>query len=370
MKYTRGWAWLTVGIFAGTGCFAETTATPDAAAVGLMRAEGMRRVQILHRGPVTDVLDAVVALGVPADRHPGGWWDGPAKLGIFLQHRSQPALIYRITVEAAPALDGECHATVERATSTDIVVFCIPEKGSASPNHKFVYDVRAKTLVKHVVSRRVAFSRVFADGSKAVLAGTDGRRLIFAEFDPPAEPRLRLLSGTAAERWARRVAASFDSSTGEGQTYFYFKPDSAPVDFGPGDTFRLTRDPNVSLVTERTGRTMRSYPFPKSTWDEFASARPQRVKNGYARGFAQFEERIGPHQVFNGVLWFGKTFYDSEGMTGIGGFGYFDTDQRRYRIYSPPPVRMRLSPRSWWSRRWCGWDLQAIANGGPSARVL
>lgn len=340
MKSTRGWAWLAAGLLTGAGCFAEDTERADAATVGLMRAEGMRRVQILHRGAVSDVLEAVVALGTPEDRHPSGWWDGPAKLGVFLQHRDQPALIYKLTVESAPAPYGECDATVERATPTDIVVFCRPEKGPASPNHKFVYDIRAKALVKHVVSKRVSFSRVFSDGGKAVLAGTDGRRLIFVEYDPSTEPPARVLAGAAAERWTRRVQASIDSYQSGGATYVRFKPlEFEPAGFGPGNTFQLTRDSNATFVTERTGGRVTRYPFPKSTWDDFAAARPQRVGQGYARGFATFEESIGPHQVVNGVLWFGKSFCDAEGMTGVGGFGYFDADQRRYRIYSPPLVR-------------------------------
>ena len=38
-------------------------------------------------------------------------------------------------------------------------------------------------------------------------------------------------------------------------------------------------------------------------------------------------------------LWFGKTFYDGEGSTGIGGFGYLDTVTRQYVMFSPPAIR-------------------------------
>ena len=49
-------------------------------------------------------------------------------------------------------------------------------------------------------------------------------------------------------------------------------------------------------------------------------------------------DEIGPWQVAGGALWFGETFYDGEGMTGLGGFGYFDTAKRKYRVYSPPEI--------------------------------
>ena len=53
---------------------------------------------------------------------------------------------------------------------------------------------------------------------------------------------------------------------------------------------------------------------------------------------ADINEEIGPHQLEGGRLWFGKTFYNGEGSTGVGGFGYFDAATRSYRLYSPPEI--------------------------------
>jgi hypothetical protein len=39
--------------------------------------------------------------------------------------------------------------------------------------------------------------------------------------------------------------------------------------------------------------------------------------------------------VAGNLLWFGKTFYDGEGTTGVGGFGYFDLMSRRYAMFVP-----------------------------------
>ena len=47
---------------------------------------------------------------------------------------------------------------------------------------------------------------------------------------------------------------------------------------------------------------------------------------------------IGPRQISGGTLWFGETFYDGEGMTGVGGFGYFDPAERKFKVYSPPEI--------------------------------
>jgi hypothetical protein len=70
------------------------------------------------------------------------------------------------------------------------------------------------------------------------------------------------------------------------------------------------------------------------------------VRDGYRRDGTTIEEKIGPWQVEGDRLWFGKTFYDGEGNTGVGGFGYFDSSEKKYKIYSPREI--------------AGWSVAAI----------
>ena len=70
--------------------------------------------------------------------------------------------------------------------------------------------------------------------------------------------------------------------------------------------------------------------MPASSYAEFARARPERVSDGYDSASTQIEEKIGPFQVVGDSIWFGKTFYDGEGTTGVGGVGYFTTSRSEY----------------------------------------
>jgi hypothetical protein len=70
------------------------------------------------------------------------------------------------------------------------------------------------------------------------------------------------------------------------------------------------------------------------------------VRDGYRRSGTTIDEHIGPWQIEGDRLWFGKTFYDGEGNTGVGGFGYFDAVEKKYRIYSPAEI--------------AGWSVSAI----------
>jgi len=99
-------------------------------------------------------------------------------------------------------------------------------------------------------------------------------------------------------------------------------------------------------IEEQSGKKIRSYPLPQSTYDEFAAARPQRVENGYVREQTNIDEDIGPWKLEEDKLWFGKVFYDGEGRNGVGGFGYFSARDRKYHLFTPSEI--------------AGWSVSAI----------
>ncbi|HZQ55954.1 MAG TPA: hypothetical protein VFB14_27415 [Bryobacteraceae bacterium] len=116
------------------------------------------------------------------------------------------------------------------------------------------------------------------------------------------------------------------------------------IRFGPNGAFRLEYTSTsfgreASGVIEVVKGRVKKYPLPQSSFATYARLRPGELKNMQisAKDYERLEW-IGPHQVEGSRLWFGKQFYDGEGMTGVGAFGYFDTDTRRYHLFSPPEV--------------------------------
>ena len=53
---------------------------------------------------------------------------------------------------------------------------------------------------------------------------------------------------------------------------------------------------------------------------------------------SEFQDRIGPRAADGDRLWFGKTFYDGEGVEGVGGLGYFDAATSRFEILTSPLI--------------------------------
>lgn len=89
-------------------------------------------------------------------------------------------------------------------------------------------------------------------------------------------------------------------------------------------------------IVEGTTAPSRTYTVPVTDRQTLARLRPKAVRDEFGpRQVGEILDHIGPYQVAGNLLWFGKTFYDGEGLTGVGGFGYFDLMSRRYAMFAP-----------------------------------
>ena len=128
-----------------------------------------------------------------------------------------------------------------------------------------------------------------------------------------------------------------------------FNPEEALHSVSTDEVRRVALDPAVfaKIVEVPLARNQDDTPLPeglptvvplKSTYPEFARARPARVRDGYTEDVVTFEETIGASQTVDGRIWFGKTFYDGEGYTGVGGLGYFDLSKRQFSFLRIPQI--------------------------------
>ena len=274
---------------------------------------GLAHFVELQRTAVTEELDVIIAMGSPK-AFPSGvvwiFWTEDQKIGLFLQERNRPERVYLLGTKSG---FPDCAARIERVTATDSVISCRGEKSEQYPNQKWVYDVRAKSLVRQFSYQPFAMDRIFPGGSGAVFVGSDRQKLMAVEYEPGREPPFRVLSDAAAQRWTGRVRISAGT---EGMP--------------PRDVIQIENDqPPVPAAVPA---------LPRTTYDQFAAARPARVKNGYVRQGTELNESIGPWQREEGGIWFGKTFYDGEGSTGVGGFGYFDEKKKKLQLFYPPEI--------------------------------
>lgn len=301
--------------------FSLQAAVPQTAIFSAFRKvdAGLSHFVELQRTGVTEELDLIIAMGSAkalAAETRSIIWTEDRKIGLFLQEKNRPERVYLLGTKFG---FPDCYARVERVTATDSVISCRGEKSEQYPNQKWVYDVRAKSLIRQFSYQPFAMSRLFPEAAGAsspagaVFVGSDRQRLIAVEYNPNQRPAFRVLSEAAAQPWSSRVHFSAGYEGLPQRSMIYLENDPAPL---PASVPAL----------------------PQTTYDQFAAARPERVKNGYRREGTELHESIGPWQREDGRIWFGKSFYDGEGSTGVGGLGYFDEKERKLYLFNPPEI--------------------------------
>jgi hypothetical protein len=102
-------------------------------------------------------------------------------------------------------------------------------------------------------------------------------------------------------------------------------------------------DPHPALDDDaRLPQAFKVQPLPRSTYRDFARARPERVKDGYDEAGTIIKETVGVYQAVSDRIWFGKAFYDGEGYTGVGAIGYLDLSRKKY-VFLPIPAVVDVS---------------------------
>ena len=71
-------------------------------------------------------------------------------------------------------------------------------------------------------------------------------------------------------------------------------------------------------------RTAKFYPLPQSSVKEYRRLRGDDIRFPHIRAAKDYErqEVIGPYKIEGSLFWFGNNYYDGEGVTGVGAFGY------------------------------------------------
>lgn len=262
----------------------------------LCRGAGAQAPAVLRRIPAEGPWDVVVRAAPPATADGRFVWSPAQPLEVAFEDRSDPHQSIRIVSEPGP--NNDCYARIERITASALVVSCIGEKWSTYESHEFVYDAHSRALLRHIAYTPWGAAAARQDG----IVMTDAKAFLRVTVDAAGQPHL-------ARAAAPPPAAAADALFG---------------------TLRLSGRAAIA----GDGKT---YPLPQSDTATWHKARPDDRERGQSDG-RDIDEEIGPHQWVDGRLWFGKTFYNGEGLSGVGGFGYFDTALRAFQLFAPREI--------------------------------
>jgi hypothetical protein len=260
--------------------------------------------------------------------------------GVYLRQLDGIPQMHSLTVEKAGGDGAELQ--VVRWSSTELLIRRFDPLGRSLTSLELFFDSAVPRILTRVEYEPFRVTRIIDQGGLPhFIAGDMKQTLVLRPSDDAAGFAIE----TAEEAKSLLASLDFSEWTTPGESFRFVMPVRHPTRrFGPGGSFLLKEEDlkadsrQYDHITETTAEGVRSFVLPQSTWDEFEKLRPQRGRDGYRRNDSRIKEEIGPNQVVGNRLWFGKGFYDAEGITGIGGFGYFDCEARRFVIYSPPEI--------------------------------
>ena len=270
-------------------------------------------------------------------------WGGGDLLGLFLMKTGNPERVWELEIlRTGNGVDWEPYSVeIEEVDDTSILLHV-----SGDWKTNFTFKMRIDVASKQVLrfrSRSLPVKQIFQWNNELYFVIGSPREFWLAGQNRKQEQEtvavLKDGRPTGVERGEQEVvlANARDETS----------PRRISPPFGPQGQFDfrtvLRADSrggtsHAQAVAERVGDETRLYELPKSTFEQFARLRPDMVRSGYGPESISEKGWIGRYQIFENRFWFGKTFADIEGHTGIGGFGYFDPDERRFVLFFPPEI--------------------------------
>ncbi len=312
----------------------------DAAVIPMFRSAnpGISHYGILWRSAIGDGQDILVALGSPKalsdsdDPYRGPFGFGQnIWLGVFLQRPGTPAETRRVAMIAGDGAEDEIE--VERVSAEEAVFLRTPVE-RLPVTMKLFFDIRSGKLIKRITYDSFYVSLIRWRAGVPYFIASDPRRTL--AIRPGADAaEFEVLRGAEAARVLADVPERIDP-WGPGPL--------PPLRFGPDLRYAVIDTPetgwaNRRVIVERTKSGTKNVPLPAVTLAQYARLRPDMAKGGFPEPDG-IRGDVGPVQLVEGRLWFGKAFTDAADDSGVGGFGYFDPVTATFRIFSPPEVRV------------------------------
>lgn len=335
----------------------------------------IQQLYIRDQKPVSDRYDVVIL-------YDSGERD---EFGVFVIERSSGR--HYLTIDVLPSHRGHDYAYEFQSVSNDslVIVGYGTTYEDSQTKRKYYFDLENKQVSPGIAFEDVSIDRILIGEEQMYLSGSiDFKRGIIvhhrARTNPPSfEIATTDIAPIRESRWEqgvatfvgrkfiysyqdgiRHVVPNERKGSGNGEKLGFAKlrfrvPRSVVEEnmitaLGPGGAvyrFLAWNDnvsPNSSGGPKQSGifvskeGAVSFYELPQPKYELFEQHRPRRVAHGYEKDTTTFANKVGPIALVGRKILFGIQYYDGEGYTGVGGFGYFDIDNHAYELHYIPEI--------------------------------
>lgn len=326
--------------FAACACYAEGQADlqkEDVRAIERVlktRDSSLDWFQVLAKKPIDSADSVMLVEAAPTELRPGASQPSP------VVSRTQIALLVaagtrnqvRLMLDSLPLRDVSATPELEQPTGRSVNLHFYSDYGIYLGSIKYFYD-----LAGQQPPAKIRYGILALTSSKKVR----GTLRYTASFGTASQVQ---------EGWrARHAIISIQPGAGASAPQFKIVDVPAPEENGHAEPTPLRvgggesvlvdnqtppgqpHHPSSIYVIEKSGR-KQQFPPPLPSMDFYRKMLPAKQPP------AEMWSDIGPFVLSNGKIWFVSTFYDGEGVSGVGAIGTFDIAARKYHMRYLPDI--------------------------------
>ncbi len=330
--------------------------------------------------------------------------------GVFIISRDPDDLTMVVDTFATRAF-GDYEVTLVEATQTHLTIAAgrwIAGGSRLGQRTRYFCDLDARKVLRAVEYRGVRVSSIFEFGGKVLFVGSDRNLSVIAGLESRLDFRDPGSWGVVDQIGGHEIPA-IDSLAAMGEALalkgddavLFLSPDDwigaddrdslhGQLDFfetlsvgglGPwvpvngvqdkmtsdrelralSDSFEVSRQGVHDLVRDTL------YEFPRHNFEQLQRYRPRFTGHPNLERIYTICDMIGPYQLVGRKIWFGTTFPDAEGGTGVGAIGFFDLDGKSYQMQYPKDLVDWSTSSIWVGERyaWIGLEDRSEYNRFP-----
>lgn len=295
--------------------------------------------QALDKRPIDSVYSMLLVNAAPLERNPQRTRSMPdfrrGQIGLFVVTGARNQ-IYMV-LDRYPSDVNHPWPLMEPPSANTVYLHAFTDYGIYLGSTKYLYDLHTRRKAGKVEYQRMGLNASTRGGGRLYYAaGTEVyprtfRAVVTVEPHEKAPPvfDVRTLKGeepgTLIPGLGRKPVKEFDLGGGRSL---------ALIQHGPGPELD-----GIAIKLPRRGAMQ--YPVPVVDLDYYMKVRAPLdplLRRNPSRRPLEIENRIGPYEMEGSRLWFASTFYDGEGMSGLGAIGTFDAGTRKYEMSFFPEI--------------------------------